>query len=81
MEEWIVCLAGCKISAGSESLGHVIDGLPSHDKTRKEFAYLSVSEAHAEGLNKILRRICRKSGPRLRPRQKLEFTICNLTPN
>jgi hypothetical protein len=32
---------------------------------------LPVSDAHAERLNKILRRICCKAGPRLRPRQKL----------
>jgi hypothetical protein len=32
---------------------------------------LPASEARAERLNKILRRICRKAGSRLRPRQKL----------
>jgi hypothetical protein len=36
---------------------------------------LPASEAHAERLNKILRRICRKGGPRLRPRQKLACLI------
>jgi hypothetical protein len=36
---------------------------------------LPASEAHAERLNKILRRICRKPGPRLRPRQKLARVI------
>jgi hypothetical protein len=36
---------------------------------------LPASEAHAERLNKILRRICRKAGPRLRLRQKLARLI------